>query len=56
MLRRTVRGFGGKLVGSALLAGLLAMLPVPVSEVAHQAFLPVGAATSVLRAAWTSAS
>jgi hypothetical protein len=45
MVRRTLHGLSGRLLGSALLAGLLALLPVPAWDGPHP-MLPVGAIRS----------
>ena len=51
MVRRTVHGLGGRLIGSALLAVVLAILPVPAADFPWRNVLravspPLGAVTS----------
>jgi hypothetical protein len=45
MVRRTINGLGGRLVGSALLAGLLALLAVSVTTANAQGGMDVGILT-----------
>ena len=46
MIRPTIHGLGVRLIGSAALAALLSLLPVPTADVPIAQLIPLGAVTS----------